>query len=421
MAAVAVAETTAPELAAGEVLRAAAVGRARRFRVLVVGGGCAGITVAARLRRARPELGLGLLEPSEDHFYQPLWTLVGGGVVGKEVTRRPQASVVPAGVSWLRDRALEFRPEQSLVLTATGEAVGYDALVICPGIQLDWDAVPGLAGALGSGGVCSIYSYEQVDRVWEEIRGFRGGTAIFTFPATPIKCPGAAQKIMYLADDAFRRNGVRERSRLVFVSAATRIFGVDKYARTLERVLARKGIETLFRHELVGLRSGSREAIVRNLESREELTLAYNLLHVTPPQSAPDVVKASPLAGPGGWVEVDRATLQHVRFPHVLSLGDASSLPTSKTGAAVRAQAPVLVENLLAFLDGKPLPCRYDGYTACPLVTGYGKLVLAEFDYDGTPRETFPFDQSKERYSMYQLKRYGLPLLYWHGMLHGRA
>jgi sulfide:quinone oxidoreductase len=421
MAAVPVSETTAPELAAGEVLRAAAVGRARRFRVLVVGGGCAGITVAARLRRARPELGLGLLEPSEDHFYQPLWTLVGGGVVGKEVTRRPQASVVPAGVSWLRDRALEFRPEQSLVLTATGEAVGYDALVVCPGIQLDWDAVPGLAGALGSGGVCSIYSYEQVDRVWEEIRGFRGGTAIFTFPATPIKCPGAAQKIMYLADDAFRRNGVRERSRIVFVSAGTRIFAVDKYARTLERVLARKGIETLFRHELVGLRSGAREALVRNLESGEELTLGYDLLHVAPPQSAPDVVKQSPLAGPAGWVEVDRATLQHVRFPHVFSLGDASSLPTSKTGAAVRAQAPVLVENLLAFLDGKPLPCRYDGYTACPLVTDYGKLVLAEFDYDGTPRETFPFDQSKERYSMYQLKRYGLPLLYWHGMLHGRA
>lgn len=248
-----------------------------------------------------------------------------------------------------------------------------------------------------------------------------GGTAIFTFPATPIKCPGAAQKIMYLADDAFRRNGVRERSRIVFVSAGTRIFAVDKYARTLERVLARKGIETLFRHELVGLRSGAREALVRNLESGEELTLGYDLLHVAPPQSAPDVVKQSPLAGPAGWVEVDRATLQHVRFPHVFSLGDASSLPTSKTGAAVRAQAPVLVENLLAFLDGKPLPCRYDGYTACPLVTGYGKLVLAEFDYDGTPRETFPFDQSKERYSMYQLKRYGLPLLYWHGMLHGRA
>jgi sulfide:quinone oxidoreductase len=160
---------------------------------------------------------------------------------------------------------------------------------------------------------------------------------------------------------------------------------------------------------------------VRSLESGEEQAIAYELLHVAPPQSAPEVVKRSPLAGPSGWVDVDPATLQHARYPHVFSLGDASNLPTSKTGAAVRAQAPVVVANLLAFLDGRPLPRRYDGYTSCPLVTGYGRLVLAEFDYDGIPRETFPFGQSKERYSMYQLKKRGLPLLYWHGMMRGRA
>ncbi len=307
-------------------------------------------------------------------------------------------------------------------LTATGEAVGYDALVVCPGIQLDWEAVPGLAGAVGGEGVCSIYAYEQVDRVWEEICGFRGGTALFTFPSTPIKCPGAAQKIMYLADDAFRRNGVRERSRIVFVSAAPRIFAVDKYARTLERVARPQGdrdaLPPRTRRRATRFTRGARAQPGKRRGARRS---RYDLLHVAPPQSAPDVVKASPLAGPGGWVEVDRATLQHVRYPNVFSLGDASSLPTSKTGAAVRGQAPVVVENLLAFLDGRLLPRRYDGYTACPLVTGYGKLVLAEFDYDGNPRETFPFDQSKERYSMYQLKRYGLPLLYWQGMMRGRV
>ncbi|MGZ4402576.1 MAG: FAD-dependent oxidoreductase [Gaiellaceae bacterium] len=394
---------------------------ARRFRVLVVGGGTAGITVAARLQRARAGLEVAILEPSEQHYYQPLWTLAGGGVVAKEATQRPERSQIPRGVTWLRDAATAFRPEENVVLTARGEALSYDVLVVCPGIQLDWNAVAGLPDALGSNGVCSIYCYQQVDRVWEEIRSFAGGTAIFTFPSTPIKCPGAAQKIMYLADDHFRRAGVRERSRVVFVSAGARIFGVDKYARTLERVLARKGIETLFRHELVAVRGATREAVVRNLETGEESTIPYGLLHVSPPQSAPDVVKESPLAGSRGWVDVDRVTLQHVRYPNVLGLGDASSLPTSKTGAAVRAQAPVVVGNLLALLDGRPLLRRYDGYTACPLVTGYGKLVLAEFDYDGNPRETFPFDQSKERNSMYQLKRYGLPRLYWQGMMRGRA
>ena len=379
------------------------------------------MTLTARLGRVRPGLEVALLEPSADHFYQPLWTLVGGGVVSKEVTRRPQAPLIPSGVRWLRDAAVELRAEENLVVTARGDAFAYDVLVVCPGIQLDWDAVPGLSQALGSEGVCSIYSYEQVDRVWEEIRSFREGTAVFTFPATPIKCPGAAQKIMYLADDHFRRVGVRDRARIVFVSAGSRIFGVDRYARTLERVVARKGIETRFRHALVAVRPNSHEAVIRNLDDGSESTLAYNLLHVVPPQSAPDLVKQSTLAGRDGWVEVDPLTLQHLRYPNVFSLGDASSLPTSKTGAAIRAQAPVAAANLLAYLDGRPLPARYDGYTACPLVTGYGKLVLAEFDYDGNPRETFPFDQSKERYSMYQLKRHGLPLLYWHGMLHGRA
>lgn len=409
------------ELDARSELAAPSRAAVRRFEVVVVGGGTAGITVAARLLRARRGLDVAIVEPSRDHYYQPLWTLVGGGVFPKEVTQRKQASLIPSRATWIRDAVVDFRPEESLVVTAGGDVLSYDLLVVCPGIQLDWGGIAGLPDAIGRDGVCSIWSYEQVDRVWEEIRGFRGGTALFTFPSTPIKCPGAAQKIMYLADDHFRRAGVRERSRIVFVSAAPRIFGVDKYARTLERVVARKGIETLFRHELVAVRPGSGEAVVRSLESGDELTIPYDLLHVAPPQSAPDVVKRSPLAAPAGWVEVDRDTLQHVRYPNVFSAGDASSLPTSKTGAAVRGQAPVLVENLLAFLDGRALPGRYDGYTACPLVTGYGKLVLAEFDYDAKPRETFPFDQSKERYSMYLLKKRGLPLLYWHGMMRGRA
>jgi sulfide:quinone oxidoreductase len=392
-----------------------------RPRVLIVGGGTAGITVAARLRRARPSLALTILEPSTNHYYQPLWTLVGGGVLKKEVTRRPQTAQIPSGATWIRGTAAIFRPGENAVVTAGGKSLGYDALVVCPGIQLDWNRISGLTEQPVLGGVCSIYGYDQVDRVWEQIRAFPGGTALFTFPSTPIKCPGAAQKIMYLADDHWRRTGVRDRSRIVFVSAAPRIFGVDKYARTLESVVARKRIETLFRHELIAIRPDTREAIVRSIETGDEQTIPYDLLHVAPPQSAPDIVKASPLAGPAGWVDVDSATLQHTRHPNVFSLGDASSLPTSKTGAAIRGQAPILTANLLAHLDRRPLAAAYDGYTACPLVTGYGRLVLAEFDYNCRPRETFPFDQSKERWSMYQLKRHALPLLYWHGMMRGRA
>jgi sulfide:quinone oxidoreductase len=236
-----------------------------------------------------------------------------------------------------------------------------------------------------------------------------------------VKCGGAPQKIAYLADDAFRKAGVRDRAHITFATAGASIFAVKKYADTLTKVYQRKGIDVRFRHELVEIRAATKEVVFQNLDTSEAVVLPYDMIHVTPPMSAPDFIKQSPLANEAGWVDVDKNTLQHVRYPNVFSLGDASSLPTSKTGAAIRKQAPVLVANLLNLKRERPPEKSYDGYTACPLVTGYNRLVLAEFDYDGKPQETFPFDQSKERRSMYLLKAYALPQLYWHAILPGRA
>jgi sulfide:quinone oxidoreductase len=390
-------------------------------QVLVVGGGNGGISVAARLLRAAKDTDLAIVEPSRTHYYQPLWTLVGGGEARKEQTRRREASVIPAGAKWIQDAVVEFHPEERTIRTASGQTIGYDFLVVAPGIQLNWGAIKGLPEALGKDGVCSNYSYDSVDKTWEFIHAFRGGTAIFTQPSTPVKCGGAPQKIAYLADDAFRRQGVRDKTTLVFASGGPGIFAVEKYAKTLRGVVARKGIDARFRTDLTEIRPATREAVFRQLDTGEEIVLRYDLIHVTPPQSAPDFVRHSPLANADGWVDVDKHTLRHARYPNIFALGDASSLPTSKTGAAVRKQAPVLVQNLLASMRGGPLPGRYDGYTACPLVTGYGRLVMAEFDYDLQPQETFPFDQSKERRSMYLLKKYALPELYWRMIMKGRA
>lgn len=400
---------------------------AEHHRIVIVGGGSAGISVAARLFRTLKHPDVAIIEPSEDHYYQPLWTLVGGGVFPKERSHRLEKRYIPHGATWIKERVVELCPDENKVLLEGGRAVEYDYLVLAAGIQIDWGKIKGLEGHLRQGGLCSNYAYEQCEGTWDTIKNFSGGTAIFTQPSSAIKCAGAPQKIMYLADDHFRKAHVRDKTEITFVSGAPSIFSVKEYANTLNQVIERKGIKTLYKYDLVEIRPQSHEAVFRSLDNGNEIVMHYDMMHVTPFMSAPDFIKYSPFAqtadGPTkGYVKVDKLTLQNPDYPNVFAIGDCSSLPTSKTGAAIRKQAPVLVKNLLAAMRNEtaPMPGNYDGYTSCPLVTGYGRLVLAEFDYSLKPKETFPVDQTKERFSMYLLKAFGLPAIYWHGMLKGR-
>lgn len=398
------------------------------FQILIVGGGNAGISLAAQLFRKDAKLDIAIIDPAEKHYYQPAWTLVGGGVFDQADTVRSEASVMPKKATWLKEAAAQFDPEQNAVTTAEGNRYTYDYLVVCPGIQLDFGKIKGLAGNLGKHGITSNYLFDKAPYTYECLKNTRKGKALFTSPNTPVKCGGAPQKIMYLAADFWRKHGLLGDVEVHFYSGGTTIFGVEKYKKTLDKVVARYGIKTHFRHNLVEVKPESKEAIFDVYEDGKvvgQVTEQFEMLHITPPQSAPDFIKNSPLAipdNPYGWVDVDKFTFQHNRFPNVYSIGDVSSTPNAKTGAAVRKQVPVLVAQLMSQLrTGKPAEAHYTGYGSCPLVTGYGKLVLAEFDYDNKPMETFPFDQSKERWSMYQMKRHVLPWLYWNKILNGTA
>lgn len=391
----------------------------RNFDVVIVGGGTGGIAVAARLRSKLKNASVAIIEPSDKHYYQPLWTLVGGGDATLASTERNEADLIPAGVTWIRDTANGFQPENNIVFTKDAGEISYKYLVVAAGIQINWDKIAGLTETIGKNAVVSNYDRRYVEKTWEYLDRFAGGTAVFTFPDTPIKCGGAPQKIMYLAEHLFRKKGIRSAARVIFATAGDKIFAVPRYADALTKICKDRGIEVQFGLNLERVDGHGRTAFFRDVKSGNLQELAFDFLHVTPPMSAPDFIKQSPLAASTGWVEVDKSTLRHVRFNNVFALGDASNLPTSKTGAAIRKQAPVLVEHLSAQFHGKTSDASYDGYTSCPLVTGYGRLILAEFDYNGTPAESFPFDQSKERRSMYLLKKYGLPMMYWHGMMKG--
>ena len=388
-------------------------------RVVIVGGGTAGISVAARLRRQGIE-DVVVVEPSSVHYYQPLWTLVGAGVTAVERTRRLESSVVPRGVRWVQDAVEAIDPDAQEIVTRAGARIGYDALVLCPGIELAWDRVPGLAEAMETPFASTNYTVDLAPKTSDLVRKFRAGAALFAAPGTPIKCPGAPQKAAYLSSDLWKRAGTLGAVNVTFATGAGGIFGVPEFARVLEGVVRRYGIDTKFGHELLRVDPDGRTATFATGDG--EVELHYDLLHAVPPQRAPAFVRSSPLGGEGafGWVPVDRHRLNHVRYPNVFSLGDVCDAPTSKTGAAIRRQAPVVVANLTAHLDQREPTARYDGYAACPFTTARGKMVLAEFDYSLSPHPTIPvIDTQRERTDMWLVKRFGLPAFYWNLMLRG--
>lgn len=397
------------------------------YKVLILGGGAAGISVAAKLKQSLPSGSMAIVEPSERHFYQPLWTLIGAGLFKKEDSEREEKSLIPKGVAWIKEKVLSIDPLSKKVSLSHDMIIEYDFLVVATGLKLDWDKIEGLSDNLGKNGICSIYQYDQLENTREMIQSFSGGTALFVMPPTPIKCGGAPQKIMYLADTIFRKNGVREKSHIQFVSAGAAIFGIPTFAKTLEKIVKDKNIETKFAHKIVGVDAEKKEAIFEvhtadGTTSRSHLK--YDLLHLVPTMSAHSFISETSLAFEDGeqkgWLAVDKFTLQHLKYPNIFGIGDVCGIPNSKTGAAIRKQYPIVAKNLLAVMNGKTPAEKYNGYSSCPIVVDIGKVMLAEFGYDSVLMPSFPLNPAVPRSSMWFLKKYILPKIYWHGMLKGR-
>jgi sulfide:quinone oxidoreductase len=420
-------------------------------KVVIIGGGSAGITVAARLVRAdvKPE-NITLVEPSDKHVYQPGQTLVGGGIKTLEELIRNEADYVPAGVKWEKEKVAEFTPETNSVKLASGKVLNYDYLVVAAGLQYNFEKIKGLtADMIGKDGIHSIYIADKSPAMWEAMKNFKGGTAIFTNPATPIKCGGAPQKIMYLTEDYIRNNGNRQAANIVFATAGGKYFGVPVYHDAVVGFVKEKGINTSFSHNLVEVKAAEKVAIfekkskvkVFDKELKEEVEqekielveMKYDLLHVVPPMSPVAEVVKSPLVNNKGWMWVDQETLQSKKYPNVFGLGDLIGTPFGKTGGSARKQAPVVVGNMIALMNGKEMAGKYNGYTVCPLITRRGRVMLAEFGYDKAQIDakepvtkamvmpSLPLDPAQERWMWWIFKVYLLPPMYWYGMLRGRA
>ncbi len=394
---------------------------AQHYTIVIAGGGSAGIATAASLLHRRGDLDIAVIEPREVHYYQPGWTMVGGGVFEKETTCRSEASVMPKGVTWVKAGVAGFDPDKKTVRLDNGESVTYDLLIVAMGNRLAWEEVEGLEETLGQNGVTSNYRYDLAPYTWELVQRTKKGRALFTQPPMPIKCAGAPQKSMYLSCSAWEKRGVLKDIEVEFHNQGPGLFGVPDYVPALMKYVDRYGIGLNFGSNLVRVDGPAQKAWFAT--EKGEVERDFDMLHVCPPQKGNAVVAASPLANEAGYAEVDQYTLRHTRFPEVFALGDCSSTPNAKTMAAARKQAPVVATNALHVLDGHEPIALYDGYGSCPLTVQHGLIVLAEFGYGGTLQPTFPkwlIDGTKPSALAWRLKTDILPGIYWNAMLKGR-
>ena len=397
-----------------------------RFDVVIVGGGAAGISVASSLKSRKPDLDIAIIDPADIHYYQPGWTMVGGGIFDAQDTVRTMGSLIPKDVHWIKAAVAAFEPKDDAVVLDGCRVVKYDRLVVCPGLKLDWHKIEGLVETLGKNGVTSNYRYDLAPYTWELVRGLKKGRAIFTQPPMPIKCAGAPQKAMYLSGDAWLRNGVLKDIDIHFNNAGGVLFGVKDYVPALEGYVKKYGAHLNFFHNLVAVDGEARKAwfdVAKPDTPVERVEMEFDMMHVCPPQTAPDFIRVSPLADAAGWVDVDQSTLRHTSYDNIWSLGDVMNAPNAKTAAAARIQAPIVAENLAADIEGKAPVAQYNGYGSCPLTVERGKIVLAEFGYGGAMLPSFPkflLDGTKPSRTAWLLKEKILPPIYWKAMLKGR-
>ncbi len=396
------------------------------YDVVIVGAGAAGIAVASSLLKRRSSLDVAIIDPADIHYYQPGWTMVGGGIFEPELTAKTMGSLIPKGVHWLKSAVVAFDPDSDTIILEGCRVIKYSRMIVCPGLKLDWHKVEGLSDTLGRNGVTSNYRYDLAPYTWSLVQSLKSGKAIFTQPPMPIKCAGAPQKALYLSADHWYRNGRINDVDIDFNNAGGVLFGVKEYVPALQSYIERYQASLNFFHNLVAVDGAAKKAwfdVSVPDEPVRRIETEFDMMHVCPPQCAPDFIKVSPLADAGGWIDVEQTTLRHKTFENIWALGDVTNAPNAKTAAAARKQAPVVAANIVADITGKSAVASYDGYGSCPLTVERGKIVLAEFGYGGKLLPSFPswlVDGSQPSRAAWFLKEKMLPPIYWKAMLRGR-
>ncbi|TNF63043.1 MAG: NAD(P)/FAD-dependent oxidoreductase [Burkholderiales bacterium] len=423
LAAVVASTAAAPRAHARETVRTQA-------RIVIAGGGAAGLTAASRLAAALDGATITVIDGRKEHWYQPGFTLVASGIKPRDYVVSGTADYVPRGVEWVTDQVAEIDPEGNKVVTAGGRSLPYDFLVVATGLELNYGGIEGMdTSRIGQNGLGSIYhSPQAAAATWQAMSAFveQGGTGLFGRPSGEMKCAGAPLKYTFITDDRLRRAGQRGKAELIYMAQSKSLFGVPIVAEKVRMLFQDRGVKVNHEHVLQSIDLDRRIATYRTPTGTAEQ--GYDFINVVPPMRAPEVVRNSPLPwteGPfaaDGWMEVDRDTLRHKRYPNVFGLGDIAGVPKGKTAASVKWQVPVAVDHLVAELAGRTSTEVYNGYTSCPLITRLGQAMLIEFDYKDNLIMSFPgvIAPLEELWISWVMKTMALKPTYL-SMLRGRA
>lgn len=432
-------------------------------KVVIVGGGLAGVSTAARLANSLSTPDITIIEPNmKSVSYQPGNTFLATGIYEKKDVIYNTKDFLPNDVKLIKDKAVEFFPEENYLNLSNGDKISYDYLVVAAGLVLDFSKIKGLEEVgdiytvedstkynkfFSKTDVSTMYNIDGAVQTWKNMQRLiekaKNGikqNAVFTHPNTAIKCGGAPKKIMYLMNS--RLNEVSKKARenvdMSFYANSSKMFSVKEYEDAIIEQYKARDMNYNLNHNLVEVDLEKKIAVFNNfweekgaydadleeydmIRKNKLVNVKYDFLHIAPPMKAAPEIADSPIGSANGWVPVNKETLQHVKYDNIFSLGDIAAIPLGKTGGSVRKQYKVLVDNLISAMEGKELKSKYDGYTVCPIITDIGKVMLAEFDWSMKPTPSFPLDPTQERYIWWLLKLYILKPLTQYGMLSGRA
>lgn len=458
---------------AASVLASASVGASTasassanvKGKIVIIGGGLAGMSTAARLNNTISNADITVIEPDPMSVsYQPGQTLIAAGIWERSDIQYKRDDYLPSGVKLIKGSVTSVDPDNNKVTVDGSQEVSYDQLIVAVGANLNYSFIKGIEGEITStgadnasvkqtvtkNGLHSLYFQDGAVATWEGIqeliakakahKGPEKLQALFSNPRGAFKCGGAPLKIVYLTHSRLVEAGVRDKVELTFNTNNGVLFGIPDYNTPIVKQFEVRGFKVNYKHNLVAVDSAAKtatfnkwrmekkefedemgEKIMKEVEVGEPVEFKYDFLHVAPPMKTPDVVGKSKIGSAGSWVTVNKETLQSSFFPNVWAVGDCAGVPMGKTGGSARKQYKVVVDNVVSVMGGKEPTAKYDGYTVCPLITGIGTVMLAEFNWSKKPTPSFPLDPTQERWIMWLLKVYALKPMTIHGMLSGKA